>query len=338
MEICMNVSSRIHGLRFVGVIAVTLVACGCSSPRGGAATAGAGSNAEPVATSNAHPGPAGTPISPSPASAADRVAREDAAQNEGTAKNEGSAAAAPSGATPAPAATVSVSDPATPSADVPAPPAAGADSRREMFPGVFVDLKNRTVDWDGIVPINVNDPATPVVYLELVACIPDTKEHETLVMSSVKPSNVHAALLLIGLQPGKPGGWKYENEQLIAVNPTGDEVDVRVSYTAADGSQRNVKPQEMVTNLDGTRHLGDAKPGSWVFAGSRLVKRQGREWYDADGAGMLIGLATFGAETIAWSHTFSAESVLNEPEWIADRAVVPPAGTAVRITVRPASK
>ncbi|MGE3109196.1 MAG: YdjY domain-containing protein [Phycisphaerales bacterium] len=217
-------------------------------------------------------------------------------------------------------------------------PAVPNNSRRELFPGVFVDLMNKTVDFAGIVPIDVNDAAAPVVYVEVVACTPDTKEHESLVMTSVKPSNVHAALLLIGLQPGAPGRWDYQNEQLLSIDPTGDAVDVRVTFTDSGGVARSFSPQQMITDVAETRHFGDADGGHWVFAGSRLVTRQGREWYDADGAGMLVGLATFGAETIAWSKTFSPDSNLQQPEWIADRRVVPPAGTPVTILLRPAAK
>lgn len=207
-----------------------------------------------------------------------------------------------------------------------------------MFPGVFVDLSKNTVDFNGIVPINVNDPVTPVVYLELVACIPDTKEHEALVVASVKPSNVHAALLLIGLQPGKPGGWEYDNERLIPVDPKGDAVDVTLTFTGADNVEHTLRPEDIIVSIVGGDSFTTKFKGHWVFAGSRVVTRQGREWYDADGAGMLIGLATFGAETIAWSRTFSPDADVQAPDWIADRTKVPAAGTNVRITIRPAAK
>lgn len=214
-------------------------------------------------------------------------------------------------------------------------PSAVASKRAEMFPGVYVDLAARTVEFEGIVPVDVNDATTPVVYLELVACTPDTKEHESLIMTRAAPSHVHAAMLLIGLTPGKPGGWEYADERLVPRNATGDPVEVTFQFIGADGETRLVRPQELIQSVGGKHRFGDAGDAGWVFAGSRIVTRQGREWYDADGAGMLIGLATFGAEVIAWSKTFSHESGMNEPEWIADRNLVPPPGTKVVVTVRP---
>ena len=41
-------------------------------------------------------------------------------------------------------------------------------------------------------------------WLEQVACMVGTREHESLVVVEAKPSEVHAALLLLGLEPGTP--------------------------------------------------------------------------------------------------------------------------------------
>ena len=76
----------------------------------------------------------------------------------------------------------------------------------------------------------------------------------------------------------------------------------------------------------------------WVFAGSVIATRQGREVYDADGAGTLIGLCTFGSEVIAWHDTFSPEAAVDEPVWIADPKKVPAPGTAVVVRIRPAAR
>ena len=42
------------------------------------------------------------------------------------------------------------------------------------------------------------------------------REHETLIITDVKPSHIHAALLLIGLTPGESGGEAYLHEVYIA--------------------------------------------------------------------------------------------------------------------------
>jgi hypothetical protein len=223
----------------------------------------------------------------------------------------------------------------TPTTAPPAPPAL-----RELFPLVRADLSAKIVEFDGIVPINCHDPATPDVYLELVACTPDTREHESLVMTKARPSHVHAALLAIGLQPGKPGAWKFENKKLLPIPPEGDGLALTLVYHDASGKAIECPVTDWIINArDGSpfapRDHDETKP-RWVFAGSVMAMRQGKEVYDADGAGTFIGLCTFGSEVIAWRDTISPEAMIEEPVWIADPKKVPAAGTPVTVRIRPA--
>lgn len=233
-----------------------------------------------------------------------------------------------------PAAEVPMSPPvAGPVAPAPvAPPVAG--DFREVFPHVMVDAVAKVVRFEGIVPIDAHDERAPSVFLEVVVCSPDTKEHEALVVTEAKPSHVHAAMLLVGLKPGSPGRWEFENDTLIPIPPTGDHLSVTLTYRDAEGKERTVTPEELVVDAKDGRSFGAAGGGRWVFAGSQLVTRAGREWYDADGAGTLVGLTTFGSETIAWSEVISPEAAVQEPEWIARSGATPAIGTPVTVTIR----
>jgi hypothetical protein len=205
---------------------------------------------------------------------------------------------------------------------------------REVFPGVRVDAGSKVVQFDGEVPIDAHDERAPWVFLEVVVCTPDTKEHEALVVTRARASHVHAALLLVGLEPSAPGRWKYEDNVLKPIAPTGERVDVQISYGGEDGAERVLTPQEMIVNAVDAKRFGEAREGRWVFAGSQLIARGGREVYDADGAGTLIGLATFGSETVAWSEVISHEAAVEEPVWVADKRTTPRMGTAVTVTIR----
>lgn len=218
------------------------------------------------------------------------------------------------------------------------PPTPRAESGlRELFPHVRADLAVKVVEFDGMVPINCHDPATPDVFLEVIACTRDTKEHEALVVTDARPSHIHAALLAIGLQPGTPGSWLWENGALIAVPPKGDPVEVTLAYRDETGREISAPAHEWVRSVDTGAPFVPKNPGPrWLFAGSVITTRQGREVYEADGAGTLIGLTTFGSETIAWVNTLSPESSIEEPEWIADRAKVPRFGTPIIVRIRPA--
>jgi hypothetical protein len=220
-------------------------------------------------------------------------------------------------------------------------PRAGAAGLHEFLPGVRADLGAKLVEFDGVVPIDCHNPKTPDVYLEVTVCTPDTKEHEALVMTKVKAASVHAALLAAGLEPGAPGQWKWEEKKLVPVAARGPGVDVRLTYKGADGKEVESPATDWIVNATtkapfvppGAGGDGSAERG-WVFAGSRMVSHEGKEFYDADGVGTLVGLCTFGSETIAWKRVISPDSNVDEPEWIADPSRVPPFGTPVTVRIR----
>ncbi len=222
-----------------------------------------------------------------------------------------------------------------------APPAVQPErGLREVFPGVRADVKAKIVEFDGEVPIDCHDPKTPLVYLEVMVCTPDSKEHETLVMTKARPSHVHAALLACGFNPGKPGSWTWNaaEKKVESHAPTGDGLDVFIAYRDEAGKEIEARASEWITVGDGSRKFeprdADAK-GWWVFAGSVTAKRAEREVYDADGTGTLVGLTTFGMETIAWRDVLSHEASVQEPEWVANAKLVPKAGTKVVVRIKP---
>ncbi len=205
-------------------------------------------------------------------------------------------------------------------------------SLREVFPGVRLDAAAKVVEFDAEVIVDHTDPKK-VVFLEVLACPRDTKEHESLVMTTMKPSHVHAAMLAAGFVPGKPVEWS-EGAKPVATPPSGDKV--RVEFVWREGeAEKRASPLEWVVNQkDGTR--ASSLGHGFVFAGSVLIKQpSGKERYDADSAGTLVGLASFGSETIAWTKPFSPEAAVDAPVWIADRERVPKIGTRVVVRVSP---
>lgn len=210
----------------------------------------------------------------------------------------------------------------------PAPTPAGGPGLVDLG-GVTLDPARRRVLIEGRVAIDAHDPQTPTVYLELVACGPDSREHESLVVIPARPSTIHAALLSLGLEPGTPARVTFAASRIERSPATG--APLRVTFLV-DG--KTVDPAAWVVH----RRTGERwQPGGWVFAGSRIATRQGREVYDADGTGTVIGLASFGAEVIAPLQAISPEAAVDEPVWIADRAALPRQGTPVTIVIEPES-
>ena len=211
----------------------------------------------------------------------------------------------------------------------------------ELFPHVRIDRAAGVVEFDAYVPMVIDDPEQ-VVFLEAVVCTRNSKEHETLLATDARPSNIHAALLLLGAQPGEPGSWEPgEHDEIINIPPKGPAVSVEFVWTDANGAERADDPVSwIVSDADG-QHLPDH---DWVFAGSRII-----EWtppgkdapvgvYDADYSGTLIGLSTFGTETLAWPVVLSPDSEVEKPVWIADAHRAPPVETKVIVRLRLVSK
>lgn len=210
-----------------------------------------------------------------------------------------------------------------------------------VFPHVRIDRAAGVVEFDAYVPMVIDDPEQ-VVFLEAIVCTRNSKEHETLLATDARPSNIHAALLLLGAEPGTPGDWETgENDEIVHIPPKGPAVAVEFVWTDPAGTERTDDPVSwVISDSDGAR-LPDH---DWVFAGSRIVewtppgKDAPVEVYDADYSGTLIGLSTFGTETLAWPLVMSPDSEVEEPVWIAEAPVTPPVDTKVIVRLRLVSR
>lgn len=241
--------------------------------------------------------------------------------------------------TPPPTLPPAVAPPANIPAEVPAPRAGPV----ELFPGIRVNHEAKTVEIDGVVPIDAHqfDRKTGArlhIFLEVVLCPFDSKEHETLVATTARPSNIHAALLLLGLEPGKPGSWTFDEQTrtLKEIPPEGPALDVTIVWTDEKGEVVELPAEQLVERVPGGGTLTtEGRESGWVFAGSAERQRLGETYYAADAEGTAVGLATFGTETVAWRSVYSPEDAVSKPQWAAS-SKLPARGTkvVVRITAK----
>ncbi len=91
---------------------------------------------------------------------------------------------------------------------------------------VWVDKKGRKVVADGYIALKEGP-------LEMFACLPGTKEHESIVAAFTKAQLVHAGLLAVGAKTGTPAQWEPEYQP-----PTGSEIRVIVLWKDKDGKKR----------------------------------------------------------------------------------------------------
>jgi hypothetical protein len=239
--------------------------------------------------------------------------------------------------------------PATP--PKPAPPAA-EDKWVTAFPHVRVNRAQKAVEFDGTVAWDFHNADTPRTELELLVCLPmRDKEHESLVLSQAKGAHVHAALLMIGLEPGTPGRIDFgddKNPGVKRIAPVGPLVSVSFLYTK-EGKERADDPRTWVVDeawareVKRTPHPVELPPRfQFVFGGSKVGQMRNEQGekvnvYNADELGTLIGLCTFGTETIGITRIYSPDSGVDAPNFVSNNPAIPPADTQIRVRIAPAS-
>jgi len=212
---------------------------------------------------------------------------------------------------------------------------------RELAPGVQVNLVAKRIRIAAEICLDQSrgepDRGVP---LEAILVTPVSgKEHEAIAVTKARPSDIHAACLLLGVTPGKPGHWTFDaaTRRVISHAPSGPLVQATIDLPT--GSRPLA---DLVAVLDdegrATWHFvaqGQAAPSSWMFAGSFFGKFQGREVYDADYTGIVLGLCTFGGEVLAWPDLLDPESSRQLPIWYGHRELIPAFGTPVTIELHP---
>lgn len=168
--------------------------------------------------------------------------------------------------------------------------------------------------------------------LELFACVRNTKEHESIVSIAVPPSLVHAGLLAVGAEPGRPVQFYPEY-----VPAQGPEVEIRLLWKDENGDLHEAPAQDWVRNAQ----TGRALEYPWIFTGSQMLKEEegsDREYYYADATGELICVSNFPSAVLDLPirSSDSNEALLFE----ASTERIPPLGTEVTLilTPKPASE
>lgn len=225
--------------------------------------------------------------------------------------------------------------------DTAKPPVADIGTREKLkLPGLTIHTKQRYVDVDATVCLDAG-------FLELIACTKGSKEHESIISVDAKPSHMHAALLLLGAQPGNPGmAKKLEDGGWLDIPPKGSEVDASLVFKNEKGELKERPISEFIMRgQEGDVYGPDAvetppeKRGrfptsTFLFAGSQLYKGEdGKATYLSDGSGNVISLATFGDELLCLPGKHSHEN--SSLAWEINPTHLPAVGTKVILRLRP---
>ena len=163
--------------------------------------------------------------------------------------------------------------------------------------------------------------------LEFFCCKTGTNEYEAALRSSVMPSDLHTALLAVGLKPGEPVTYSEATKKWIP--PHGPPLHITMEYEK-DGK---------VVSSPAFRWMRDVKTKkepnafTWVFTGSRVMP-DGK--YAADVTGYLVSVVNFDLTVIDVPEL--ASSANETLEWERNPDVVPKGGTKVWMVIEPAGK
>jgi hypothetical protein len=152
--------------------------------------------------------------------------------------------------------------------------AAPATAPIGKLPHIDVDVQHKE--------IRVECEAVKADYpLEFLAVVRNGNEYEAIVRSDAKPSDLHLALLMLGLKPGQPVHYSEATKSWLP--PTGPAVSIWFEYDK-DGKHEKVPATRWMRDVH-AKH--EPPPLTWVFTGSKMM---GDGTYAADVTGYLIGV------------------------------------------------
>ncbi|MEK6799981.1 MAG: YdjY domain-containing protein [Planctomycetota bacterium] len=195
-------------------------------------------------------------------------------------------------------------------------PKSAPTSIKDFAPGVHIDWANRAVEIDARVVLRSGP-------LELLACSPKTREHESILVVDARPLHVYQALGLIGLAPGSPS--RFDEASRKSIPPSGEPTVVEVRFRLAGGEQ-TVPAEKWLLDVK-TKQSPESL--NWVFAGSKTLE-DGRFLADLDGT--VVCVVDFDSALVAVGETHSAE---NDLLWAnANAQTIPPVGTPCMLIFR----
>jgi hypothetical protein len=189
--------------------------------------------------------------------------------------------------------------------------------------GITVDKDKRTVTIDAKVAPRKLPKFTRTYPIEVIATFPaprGQKAHETVVVYDVKPSDVHKALVGLGLKPGKPGLGEVSKA-------SGPLVEI---YLEVNG--KKIPIEETMVDLKSGKPLPRLK---WHFTGSAEKMpdpEKDDKVYGADLSGTLITIFPVTDDTVFQS----ALGAKDEGKWKLETngKVLPKEGTPVKLIIQ----
>jgi hypothetical protein len=191
-------------------------------------------------------------------------------------------------------------------------------TRPAKLPFVEIDAQRRQVRVECEM-IRIEAP------LEFFCVAVNGPEHESVLRTRAAPSNVHLALLAIGLEPGEPARFSEAANKWLP--PSGPPVRVTVRFADRAGRETTIPAGRLMRDIRAKQPMPD-RP--WVFTGSRTLD-DGR--YAADVTGYVASVVNFDLSPLDVPRVASNANELLEYEINPD--VAPEMGAKVTMILEP---
>ena len=216
------------------------------------------------------------------------------------------------------------------------PPARKIAPHLYRIGAVVINSKERTVRCPGRVNMEAGGP------VELLACLPRGKVHESVFTLDLEPVDLQVALLLLDMQAGRNPSVEYPEDSPELSKPPGDEALIFVEWREPsrddgehdgaellhDGAELlRVRAEEFLYNVQTERAMTET---TWVFLGSRLL--DGAFGADLDGS-----LITTFHDPLAILELV-LPTVNDDVYYFVNEERCPPVGTPVELIIRAPQK
>lgn len=202
----------------------------------------------------------------------------------------------------------------------PAVPTTGPAAKTDLLKHIQVDVKNKAV--------HIECEVCKADYgLEFFCVSSGGNEYEAVLSSKAKPSGLHLALLMIGLQAGEP--VKYVESANRWLPPHGPPLQISCQFDKG-GKSYDIPAYRLMRN---NKTKKEVPAMTWIFTGSKIME-DGQ--YGADPAGYLVSVLNNELSVIDIS--VLAGRALETREWEPNADLLPAPGSKITLTFEPAGK
>jgi hypothetical protein len=190
--------------------------------------------------------------------------------------------------------------------------------------GVRLDAAQGALSIDG--RVNMQSGA-----VEVFACAPEGKTHESVVVLDCVPRALQAGLYALGLEPGQPVTF----EPGAGVRPpSGPGVEIEVQWLEAPGQRRVARAEDWIWD---ERRSSVMPHAAWIFAGSveqPSSAEPDRVAFAADAVKSLVVTYHDAAAILENPHSEASD----DASYSANERAVPAVGTPVTVVFRRAPR